>query len=61
MAEGVLRIVGNVPQGETRFFYDIDPYSKYCNHTVYFSFAVNDGNKKSFLLQESEKDFVFQS
>ena len=56
---------GRVSRGETQYFYDVEPYSKFCGNSLYFSFRVDGDNKRCFLLQEwdEERDepYIFQS
>lgn len=59
LGEGSLESVGKVPRGEVQYFYDVDPYSKYYKHTLYFTFPVDEGNKKCFLLKDTGEKYVF--
>ena len=61
LGEGVLESVGKVPRGELQYFYDVDPYSKYHKHTLYFTFPVDEDNKRCFLLKDTGEQYVFQS
>lgn len=57
----LIKNAGKVNRGEVQYFYDIEPYSKFCANSLYFSFRVDDENKRCFLLQESDEAYVFQS
>ncbi len=61
MGEELVDHAGRVQRGEVQYFYDVDPYSKFQSHSLYFSFRVDENNKRCFLLGESEEAFVFQS